>query len=507
MLGRSNKVKLLAATALIVALAAPMVQANELRIGMRADPDLLDPARGASVAGRLIFASICDKLIDTTPEGSFRPQLATEWEWSDDNRSLTIHLRPDVKFHDGTPLDAEAAKFNLDRYRTDPLSRRKTELKSIESVEVVDPLTVRLNLDQPDAPLVAALADRAGMMMSPEAVKAAGEDIGMNPVCAGPFKFVERVAQDYIKLEKFEDYWDSDEVFLDKVSFLPIPDDSVRLLSLRSGDLDMIERVAPNDIAIVKEDPSLTLIKGPSVAYDLISINIGHTDRANSPLGQDARIRKAFELSIDRNAINQVVFDGMFVPSNQHEVPGSQYYDTTNPVPERDVDAARALLQEAGVPNPSFTLNVANSPVSQQVGQMVQAMASEAGFDVKLESLESSTMASRADAGDYQASLVIWSGRPDPDANVAPWASCDGFLNWGKFCDEKLDEVLTQARQSTDINERSELYKQAVGIYSEAMPHIVLYHYTTLFAVRDKVTGFVPFPDSLIRLQGVKISD
>lgn len=507
MLGRSRKIHLVAATALIAGMAAPMAMADELRIGIRADPDLLDPAQGTSVAGRLIFASICDKLIDTTPEGGLRPQLATAWEWSEDNRSLTLTLRPDVLFHDGTALDAEAVKVNLERYRSDPLSKRKTELKSIESVEVVDPLTVRLNLTQPDAPLVAALADRAGMMMSPEAIKNQGENIGMNPVCAGPFKFVERVTQDFIKLQKFEDYWNSEEIFIDEVTFLPIPDDSVRLLSLRSGDLDLIERVAPTDIAAVEEAQDLTLIKGPSVAYDLISINIDHTDRADTPLGNDKRIRKALELSIDRNAINQVVYNGMFVPSNQHEVPGSKYYDETNPVPARDVEAAKALLKEAGVPNPSFTLSVANTTTSQQVGEIIQSMARETGFDVKIESLESSTTAARADAGDYEASLVIWSGRPDPDANVSPWASCDGFLNWGKFCDQALDDVLMQARQTTNEDERSALYDQAVKLYLDEVPHIILYHYATLFALRDDVTGFVPFPDSLIRLQGVKISE
>ncbi len=504
---RSRGLGIFVVSAVCAALVTTTAQARDLRIGIRADPDILDPAQGGSVAGRLIFASLCDKLIDTTPEGAFRPQLATAWDWSEDNRSLTLKLRPEVKFHDGTALDAAAVKTNLDRYRSDPISRRQTELKSIASVEVVDPLTVRIDLAQPDAPLVAALADRAGMIMSPKALADAGEDIGLNPVCAGPFKFVERVSQDFIKLEKFDEYWNSDEIFLDGVTFLPIPDDSIRLLSLRSGDLDMIERVAPTDIKAVEDDAGLTLVRGPSVAYDLISINVANGDKAQNPLGQDARVRRAFELSIDRNVLNQVVYNGLFVPSNQHEVPGSQYYDATHPVPERDVEAAKSLLAEAGIPNPSFTLNVANSSTSQQIGEIVQAMAAEAGFDVKLEALESSTMASRADAGDYQASLVIWSGRPDPDANVAPWASCDGFLNWGKYCDPALDAILKQAREITDPTMRSDLYQQAVAIYTTANPHIIMYHYTSLFGLRNEVTGFVAFPDSLIRLQGVKNSE
>ncbi|MCW4117084.1 ABC transporter substrate-binding protein [Aurantimonas sp. MSK8Z-1] len=479
--------------------------AADLRIGLRADPDVLDPAQGTSVAGRMVFAALCDKLIDTTKDGGFRPQLATAWDWSDAGKTLTLTLRDGVTFQDGEPMDAEAVKFNLERYRSDPISKRKSELKPVDSVEVVDPATVRLHLSEAYAPLIGVLADRAGMMMSPKAVKAAGEKIGDHPVCAGPFAFVSRVAQDSIKLERFADYWDKDAISIDHLSYLPIPDDTVRLVNLRSGDLDMIERLSAPDIPAVKGDANLTFVEGPSIAYDLLSINVANGAQADNPLGTSAKVRQAFELSLDREALNQVVYEGLFKPSNQHEMPGSTYWDDAHPVPARDVEKAKALLAEAGTPSPSFTLTVANSPVSQQVGQLIQAMAGEAGFDVKLQTVESATLAADSSKGNYQATMAIWSGRPDPDANVSPWAACDGFLNWGHYCNKDLDAILAKARQSTDEAERKSLYDKAVDIYLTDLPHIILYHYTSLYALRSAVTGFVPYPDGLVRLQGVKV--
>ena len=181
--------------------------AADLRIALNEDPDILDPAQGGSFVGREVFAALCDKLIDVAPDMKFVPQLATEWTWSADGKALTMKLRDGVLFHDGTKLDADAVKINLDRYRTDPESRRKGEVKPIANVVVVDPLTVRLELAEPYAPLLAVLADRAGMIMSPKALTELGDKIGTKPVCAGPYRFVERVAQERIVVERFDKYW------------------------------------------------------------------------------------------------------------------------------------------------------------------------------------------------------------------------------------------------------------------------------------------------------------
>ena len=198
--------------------------------------------------GRIVFASFCDKLFDIDEKLNIVPQLALSHETSADGKTVTIKLRPGVKFHDGEPFDAEAAKFTLERHLTIHGSFRKPELGSIDHVDVVDPLTIKLVLKAPFSPLIAQLTDRAGMMMSPKAAKAAGDKFGLHPVCAGPYKFVERVQQDRIVVEKFADYWNKDNVFIDKIVYLPIVDSTVRLANLKSGGLDLIERVLATDI-------------------------------------------------------------------------------------------------------------------------------------------------------------------------------------------------------------------------------------------------------------------
>src|SRR3712207_5660890 len=195
---------LMAAAALTVSAAAVQAQ-TAIRIGLAEDPDVLDPTLARTYVGRIVFASICDKLFDIDDKLNLVPQLALSHETSADGKSVTIKLRPNVKFHDGEPFDAEAAKYSLDRHRTMQGSFRRPELAEVDSVEVADPLTIKLILKKPFSPLLAQLTDRSGMMVSPKAAKEAGDKFGLKPVCAGPFKFVERVQQDRIVVEKFAD--------------------------------------------------------------------------------------------------------------------------------------------------------------------------------------------------------------------------------------------------------------------------------------------------------------
>ena len=493
--------RLLAVACLI--LVSVSASAASLRIGLQEDPEVLDPAQGVSFVGRIVFAALCDKLIDIDPALNFVPQLATHWEWSADGKALTLNLRQGVRFHDGAPFDAAAVKANLDRYRTDPLSKRKAELAPVASVDVVDPATVRLTLRQPYAPLVAVLSDRAGMMLAPGNFEAASKS---NPVCAGPFRLAERVALDRIVVRRFERYWNAGAIHIDDVVYKPIPDDSVRLVNLQAGSLDVVERLAATDIAAVRADPRLRFVETTGLAYQTMSINVAHGPRADTPLGRDPRVREALELAIDRVTLNHVVFDGVFVPSNQPLAPGSPYWLDTRPVPKRDVARAKALLTAATGGRFAFTLTTTNSSNVQQVAQVIQAMAAEVGFDIRLEALEASTFVQHGEAGDYQAALAIWSGRADPDANISIWLACDGFLNWGKYCDPALDALLNQAKATTVPDERRVLYHRVAEIYLDARPHIFLYHYKLLWALNARVDGFMPYPDGLIRLQGMRLN-
>src|SRR6266581_1862730 len=302
--------RLFAATvALLVSLGAGVQAQTTLRIGIAEDPDILDPSMARTYVGRIVFAAVCDKLFDIDEKLNIVPQLALSHETSADGKEMTIKLRPGVKFHDGELFDAEAAKFSIERHLTLPTSFRKPELATVDHVDVVDPLTIKLVLKSPFSPLIAQLTDRAGMMVSPKAAKEAGEKFGLRPVCAGPYKFVERMQQDRIVFEKFADYWNKDNIFIDRIVYLPIVDSTVRLANLKSGGLDLIERLLATDIKAVQSDPKLKLSSAIELGYQGITLNVGK-DKTKGPLSQSAKVRQALDLSIDREAINQVVFNG-----------------------------------------------------------------------------------------------------------------------------------------------------------------------------------------------------
>jgi peptide/nickel transport system substrate-binding protein len=491
------------AAAMLLANAAP---AQTLRIGLREDPDVLDPTLARTYVGRIVFASLCDKLFDIDEQLRIVPQLATGHEWSADSRALTIRLRPGVRFHDGEAMDAEAVKASLDRHLTLQGSFRRSEINVVQSVVVVDPLTVRLELSVPFAPLIAQLTDRAGMVMSPKALREAGAQFGSRPVCAGPFRFVERVAQDRIVLERFEGYWDRANIHVERVVFQPIQDTTVLLANLQAGQLDLVERVNPTDGAAIRRDRRLRLVGGDELGYNGITINVGNGERARSPLGQSAKVREALELSIDREVINQVVYAGEFVASAQWVPPNSPFFLKDLPMPARDVARARRLLAEAGTPNPVVNLMIPNNPDLRQVGEVIQSMARESGFDVRLQATEFASALQAAARGDFEAFLVGWSGRSDPDGNIYSFATCKGGQNDGRYCDAEVDRLLDEARAVPDAVQRIAIYRKVAALYLERdRGRIYLWHRKNLFAHSARLQGLRLVPDGLIRPQGIRL--
>ena len=498
-------VGVLALTALFCATPAS-AEPRTLRIGLADDPDMLDPTLARTYTGRIVFAAMCDKLVDITPELDIVPQLATEWHWVDDNKGLVLKIRQGVKFQDGEPLDAAAVKFSIERHLNMPGSNRKAEISAVSAVEIVDDHTVKLVLKTPFAPLLAALSDRAGMIVSPKAAQAAG-DFSTHPVCAGPYKFVERVAQDRIVLERFADYWDKDSVHFDRIIYLPIPDSTVRLANLQSGGLDMIERLAATDLAAARGDKRLKVATSTGLGYQTLTVNINNGPRAKNPLGQDARVREALELSIDRKALNDVVFNGVFTPGNQWVEPRNPFYVKSHPLPGRDVAKAKQLLAAAGAPHPQATMVAANTPETLQAAQVIQTMAGEAGFDIKIQAAESISAIQASVDGQYELYLNYWSGRSDPDGNLYNFVSCKGppALNVTHYCNAAVDAALDAARTTEDTAGRLAQYAKAAGQLLADRPLIYLWHPTWLFAMNSKLDGFAAYPDGLIRPQGVKL--
>jgi len=500
--------RLLLAAAAAAALSLPALaqEPSVLRIGMAQDADMLDPTLARSYVGRIVFAGLCDKLVDIDEKLAIVPQLAAGYEWPD-SKTLLLHLRSGVKFQDGTMMDAAAVKYSLERHLTMEGSARRGEIAGIDHVEVVDPATVRVVLKTPNSPFLAQLTDRAGMVVSPKAAEAEGKDFALHPVCAGPYKFTERVSQDHITLDRFPDYWNAGAIHIDRVIYRPIPDSSVALANLQAGALDIDVQQVPSNVDIMKKDPKLKLAIYAGLGYLGITVNVGHGPRAQTPLGQDERVRKAFELSIDRKALIHVVYNDLYTPITQSVPPASPFYATSVPPPARDIAKAKELLTEAGVKLPvTVNLMVINQPDQLQVGEVIQSMAAEAGFDVKIQATEFSTSLDMGDRGDFEAYLIGWSGRADIDANLYSFVYTGAPLNNGGYSNKQVDAWLTQAREVTDVAGRRAIYAKLAEKLEQDLPLIYLFSGKAIVGMSTKVNGFVPVPDGLVRPQGMSIS-
>jgi peptide/nickel transport system substrate-binding protein len=497
-------------------LAAEPAQAQKkaLVVALNQDPDILDPTLARTYVGRIIFSQMCEKLYEIDENLRIFPQLAADLPAvTDGGKTVTIKLRPGIKFNDGTPMNAEAVRYSLDRHLNMKGSNRRSELESVNSIEIVDPLTVRLRLKVPFSPLVAILADRSGMPVSPTAATKLGDKFGTAPVCVGPWQFVERISQDRIVLERAPHYFDRSVAKFDRLIFRIIPDDNVRLANLRSGDIDVMHLVGPTDAANLRKDGKYEVSSVTGIGYSGLTINLRNktgkppqpAGDLGTPLANDPRVREALDLSIDRVALNQVAWDGQYTPGCTPISPVSPFFDKNRKCPGRDVAKAKKLLAEAGLAGGySFEMTIVNDPQQRRVGEVLQGMVKEVGFNISLKPSEFASALKDNDAGKDQAFLIAWSGRVDPDANIFQFHTCGATLNTTQACDEGVDAILNRAREVNDLTQRTSLYRQAVDKFAFGRRNILyLYHLNYIVSYPKSLKGYKAVPDGLIRIKGV----
>ncbi|WP_234018856.1 MULTISPECIES: ABC transporter substrate-binding protein [unclassified Streptomyces] len=490
----------------------PVRDGGTLTVALNADPDKLDPTLAQTLVGRTVFAGMCEKLYDTDVDGKVVPQLATALpKVSDAGRTITFDVRKDAEFSDGTKLDADAVVTSLLRHRDLAGSARATELAPLKSAKATGPYSVRLTLKQAYVPLSAVLADRAGMVMSPTALKKYGKNFTNHPSCVGPFKFAERVGGDRIVLTKDAHYYDADAVHLDKVIYKPIPDGGVRLANLRSGDVQVGDQMSPVDVKSSLTDDKLQLFDSPSLGYQGIGLNVGNVKglgekpgTIDSPLAKDVRVREAFGLAIDRDLINKVVFQGMYEPACGPVSPEAAIApgEKASTCPKRDVAKAKRLLKQAGVKTPvPVELKTSTTPEWSRIGQVIQAMAKDAGFAVTLRPTEYATMLEETDAGQYQAFNSGWSGRLDPDGNIASFLQTRGAMNAYGYSDKKVDALIARGRTEADPAERAKIYGELTRRVNAAHALIYLYRQKNYVVAGKDVAGIRVYGDGLIRVK------
>ena len=371
-----------------------------LRVGLYVEAATMDPHLSGSKIDRQIYHNIFDPLVVIDDKLEVKPNLAESWQ-TPDPRTLIFKLRQGVKFHDGTDFNAEAAKFNFDRMATEPKSVRKGEVANIASAEVVDAYTLKLNLKQPDAPLLATLTDRAGMMISPAAIKKFGADLEHDITGAGtgPFQFAEWVKDDHLLLKRNENYWNKDAgPYLEQVRYRPIPDDTVKLQSLQAGEIDVLDYLAPRNVPLAKTDTSLVVIDVPSLAAFWYQLN------TTRPPFDNKALRQAVMYAIDTDAIVKGVWLGVGVPANGPISPSSWAYDESIKAVTRDLDKAKAKLTEAGLSAPSFTHNIGNTPIETQQAEVVKAQLAEAGITMNINVLDGARLLAEGNAKTFDTS-------------------------------------------------------------------------------------------------------
>ncbi len=496
--------RLTLAAMLAFLLGAPAM-AQTFTVGMADDVDTLDPTIARTYSSRIVFAGLCDKLFDIDEQLAVVPQLALSYE-APDPTTLVLHLRPGVMFQDGTPMDAAAVAYSLGRHLNLAGSTRRAEISALARTEVIDPTTLRLILKSPSAPFISQLTDRAGMIVSPRAAEAAGANFAAAPVCAGPFRFSERVAQDRIVLDRFPGYWNAAAIHFDRAVYRPIVNDSVRYTNLQAGAVTFIERMGATDVAGARADPKLSVQVYDGLGYGAITFNVGNGANGELPFGKNALVRRAFEAAIDREALIQVVYGGLFTAVAQGISPHSPLYNAALKPRPRDLARARALLAEAKVALPvAVTLTMVNSPDQLQVGEVIQSMADEAGFAVKVQASEFATALQAETRGDFQGTAIGWSGRVDPDGNLYNPLYSSGPLNASHYANADVDRWLDQARLTTDVAARRGLYARITEQVAADMPVMYLYSTAMVMGMTSRLSGFRPVPDGLIRVQGLAL--
>lgn len=477
-----------------------------LRAGLDSDPPNMDPHRSTAAVDRQVFQNLYDKLVDTDENLKIVPMLATSWSISQDGRTYTFRLQRGVQFHDGTPFNAQAVVYNFERMR-DPKfpSARRSEIGPITNVTAVDPYTVEIKLERPYSPLLYVLTDRAGMMVSPAAAQKAGLDFALHPVGTGPFAFVEKIPQDHITLRRNPNYWAKGLPYLDQLVYRPFVDDNARVANLKSGDVDIINIVPLPQVKGLATEASqpgarFRLIEHGAFAWQGIWPNV------TRPPFDNKLLRQAFNATIDRNAIANVVLQGAAYPAYSFFPNGTPAYDPTWKIPPRSIPLAKEKLQAAGRPN-GFEVTLLSTPgeVNQSIAQAVQSMAGEAGIQVKIQLIEFGQMLQVTDHLQHQAALLGWSGRPDPDFDIYPFVTQSGIgsFNDSGYTNPKVQELLDAARLLNDMSQRRRAYSEVTKILADDLPYFWLYFPKEYKLLSTRVRGFVHVPDGMMRFRAV----
>lgn len=484
------------------ALAEQPRNGGTLRIGLEADFVGFDPLNMGTLVDRTVSAAFYETLIEIDESGELVPLLAESWFPSDDGKVYTVKLRQGIKFHDGTPFNAEAVAANFKRLM-DPANacRCAADVATVDRVVVADPYTVEFHLKKPNASFPAVLADVSGMQPSPTAVEKAGKNYPSQPVGTGPFRFVEWNRGVTFRVERNPDYWQKGLPHLDAVVYRPIPDQQTRMASLQAGDIDVSVVPSAQDVARVKAGSlrRIKLVEAPGLGT---VFNMFNAQR--EPLN-DRRVRQALFHATDRKTINAALNRGVYQTASSPFGTGMLGGKLTADFPEYDQDKARALLKEYGKPV-SFTLSVSATPDSVRVAQVLAQMWKKVGVDAKIQQYEQRQLIQHAIKSNFDSMFFRWPGRADPDLNSYQFFHSSSTRNYTRYSNPKMDALVEQGRTTQDPKKRADVYRQVAQLLADDGPYLFLWSTSTFFLTGEHVKGLPAVPDGLPRVRNVWLS-
>ncbi|MFZ5942591.1 MAG: ABC transporter substrate-binding protein [Bacillota bacterium] len=474
----------------------------------------LDPANETDGESFYVARNILNTLVDYEDDNTdIIPGLAKSWGPKDkDGLVWTFNLREGVKFHDGTALNAEAVKFNFDRWMfEDNPYRHEGEAFEywsymfggypgvVKEVRAVDELTVEIELSQPFAPFINNLGMPCFAISSPEAIKKHGKDYFKNPVGTGPFKFVEWLKDDKIVLEKNTEYW-GEGPLLDKLIFRVIPDNSAALMELQAGTIDVMTGLNPEDAKIVEEDPNLQLLLRPSMNVGYLALHMEKKPFDN------VLVRKAMNHAIDKQALIDAFYAGFAKPAKNPLPPSLWGYNDSIVDYKYDPAKAKALLAEAGYPN-GFKTELWAMPVARpympqpkEIATAIQQQLAEVGIEVEIVTMDWGTYLEKGEFGEHTIYTIGWNGdNGDPDNFLYVLLDKDNAKvgsagNFAFYKSDKVHDLLIAAQKETDQAKRAKLYEDAQVIIHEDAPWVPLVHTTPPIAAKKSVKNFIPHP-------------
>ncbi|WP_040209182.1 ABC transporter substrate-binding protein [Neobacillus jeddahensis] len=459
-------------------------QGGELTIAYAVDITNFDPIKGTTGNDHALLWPVYEPLVKFTPDMKPEPGLAESWEFPDE-KTMILHLRKGVTFQDGTPFNADAVKFNIERVNSK--DSQISDLKSIESVEIVDDSTAKVHLAKPDSSILLALSDRGGMMVSPTAVNKYGADYSQHPVGAGPFTVSNHIPNGQIEYAAFKDYWNKEQIYLDKMTVKVIPDANSQINALKSGQVDFVPGVAAQISSSLEKNPDIVLNSENTLGHFMLYL------KASVEPFNNKAVRLAVLYGIDREQLIEAINFGQGEVADQPFPKGYWAHDDSINL-NYDPEKSKQLLKDAGLKDVSFTLVTYPIEYWSRLANAIKGQLEKVGITVKIETLEANAAVQKFMTDNNTDALTgSWSGRPDPQMTINSLYSKDSFYNPGKISTPELEALIAEAASTYEQDKRAELYgkisNEAIIQQGIAIP---LFTTPATHAMSKKVKGFEP---------------